>query len=198
MRRVIVSEFMSVDGVIEAPHEWHFPFWHDDMGKYKFDELFASDALLLGRVTYEGFAAAWPERSEGDHEADTPLDDERAFADRMNTMPKYIVSSSLKSADWQNSTIISENVPAEIAKLKQGAGGDLLIAGSADFVNSLLPHGLIDEYRLMIHPVVVGAGKRLFRDGLDTVALTLVDTVTFPTGVIVLTYHPADTAASTV
>lgn len=197
MRKVVVSEFLSVDGVMEAHDRWSGLSWHDDMETYKYDELVASDALLLGRVTYEIFAAAWPSLSEGDAPAaGSPEEGERLIADRMNGLPKYVVSTTLQNADWQNSTIISGDVPAEVAKLKAGAGGDILIYGSADLVNSLIPHSLIDEYRLMIQPVVAGSGKRLIRDGLDTVALKLVDTVTFPTGVVVLTYHRADLDAT--
>jgi dihydrofolate reductase len=181
MRKVIVSEFVTLDSVMEAPDQWQGPFWHDDMGTYKFDELFASDALLLGRVTYQGFADAWP-----------TITDEVGFADRMNSMRKYVVSTTMEEeqATWDNSRLIKENVPEEVRNLKQRSGQDILIFGSADLVNSLMPHDLIDEYRLMIHPVVVGSGKRLFRDGSDTTALRLVDTKTFPSGVIVLTYQP--------
>jgi dihydrofolate reductase len=194
MRKVVVSEFLSVDGVMEAHDRWSGLSWHDDMEKYKYDELLASDALLLGRVTYEIFAAAWPSLSEGDAPAaGSPEAGDRLIADRMNGLPKYVVYTTLKNADWQNSTIISADVLAEVAKLKEGTGGDILIYGSADLINSLIPHGLIDEYRLMIQPVVAGSGKRLFDDGLANIPLKLVDTTTFPTGVIVLTYHPADT-----
>jgi dihydrofolate reductase len=143
MRRVVVSEFVSLDGVMEAPDKWHFQFWHEEMGKYKYDELFASDALLLGRVTYEGFAAAWPSRAGDDD-----------FADRMNDLPKYVVSTSLEeSLEWNNSSLIKGNTAEEVSRLKQQPGQDILIAGSADLVNTLMPYGLIDEYRLMIHLV---------------------------------------------
>ena len=180
MRKIIVSEFVSLDGVMEAPHKWHFQFWHDEMGQYKLDELFASDALLLGRVTYQGFASAWPS-----------MTDEAGFADRMNNLPKYVVSTTLEEVEWTNSHLIKENVVEELAKLKEQPGQDVLIGGSADLVNSLMPHGLIDEYRLMVHPIVVGSGKRLFKDGVNTTILKLSDTKAFPSGVIVLTYVPA-------
>jgi dihydrofolate reductase len=179
MRKVVVSEFVTLDGVMEAPNEWQGPFWHDDMGKYKFDELFASDAMLLGRVTYEGFAAAWPS-----------LTDEFGFADRMNSMPKFVASTTLKDPTW-NATVINGNVAEEVARLKQQPGQDILVAGSADLVQTLMQHNLIDEYRLMVHPVVVGSGKRIFREGSAMTPLQLVDTQTFPSGVIVLTYRPA-------
>jgi len=183
MSKVVLSEFISLDGVIEEPHEWHFPFTDAGTGQYKFDELFAAGSLLLGRVTYEGFAAAWPS-----------MTDEQGFADRMNSLPKYVVSSTLESADWNNSTVIRENVVEEITRLKQQQGLDILIYGSAELANSLVPHGLIDEYRLMVHPIVVGRGKRLFSEGLDTTTLKLVETQTFSKGVVVLTYAPADAA----
>lgn len=179
MRKIIVSEFVALDGVMEAPHEWQGPFWHDEMGQYKFEELFASDALLLGRVTYEGFAAAWPS-----------MTDEAGFADRMNSLPKYVVSTTLDTAEW-NASLIKADVAAEIARLKAQPGQDILVFGSADLVRTLMQEGLIDEYRLMVHPVVVGKGKRLFGEGIDSTALQLVDTRTFPNGVMVLTYQPA-------
>ena len=185
MRKVVVSEFMSVDGVMEAPFEWQPAFWHDDIGSYKNEELFASDALLLGRVTYEGFASAWP-TMEGTGE----------FGERMNSMAKYVVSTTLEQANWTNSTIIREDVANEVARLKEQPGENILIAGSADLVRSLMRDDLIDEYRLMIHPVVAGQGKRLFADTSDLTSLRLVDSRTFPTGVIVLTYHRAEPADS--
>ena len=184
MRRVIVSEFVTLDGVMEAPDQWQFPFWHDDMGQYKFDELFVSDALLLGRVTYQAFAAAWPS-----------MTDEAGFADRMNSLPKFVVSTTLEAAEW-NASLIKENVAEEVARLKQQPGQDILVFGSADLVHTLMQQGLVDEYRLMIHPVVVGSGKRLFRDGVDTTALRLVETKTFPSGVVVLTYQPGEKEAA--
>ncbi len=181
MRKVIVSEFVSLDGVMEAPDQWHFPFFNEEAGKYKFDELFASDALLLGRVTYEGFAAAWPS-----------MTDEEGFADRMNSLPKYVVSTTLEEPlEWNNSTLIKGNIAEEVSRLKQQPGQDIAVHGSADLVNTLMQHDLIDEYRLMVHPVVVGSGKRLFKDGSDTTVLRLVETKTFSTGVVVLTYQPA-------
>jgi dihydrofolate reductase len=172
MRKVVVSEFVSLDGVMEAPDKWHFPFFNEEARKYKFDELFASDALLLGRVTYEGFAAAWPSRSNGEGFTDRPtMDDEKAF-------------------EWNNSTLIEGNVAEEASRLKQQSGKDILVFGSAELVNTLMQHDLIDEYRLIVFPVVVGSGKRLFRDGSDTKALRLVDAKPFSSGVVVLTYQP--------
>ncbi len=181
MRKVVVSEFVSLDGVMEAPDKWHFQFWHEEMGKYKYDELFASDALLLGRVTYQGFAAAWPS-----------MTDEAGFADRMNSLPKFVVSTTLEEPlEWNNSTLIKENVAEEVSKLKQQPGQDVLIYGSADLVHTLMQHDLIDEYRIMVHPVVVGSGKRLFRDGSDTKVLRLVETRMLGPDVVVLSYRPS-------
>ncbi len=180
MRKIIVSEFVSVDGVMEDPG-WTFQFESEEKDQFKFDELAASDALLLGRVTYEGFAAAWPQMEEqtGDYGA------------WMNSYPKYVVSTTLEQAEWNNSTIIEDNIVEEISHLKQQSGKDILVFGSGDLVNTLLEHDLVDEYRFMIFPVVVGSGKRLFGDGLDTTILNLTETKTLGSGVVVLTYQPA-------
>ena len=185
MRKVVMTEFVTLDGVMEAPIKWSVPFRCDEGAKFKHDELFASDALLLGRVTYEGFAAAWP-AMEGTGD----------FGERMNAIPKYVVSTTLTDPAWNNTTVIPGDVPAAIASLKAQDGRDILLSGSADLVNSLIPTGLIDEYRLMVHPVVVGQGKKLFADGLDTTTLRLVDTRPFSTGIVVLTYAPASSQTS--
>lgn len=179
MRKVVVTEYVTLDGVMEAPNKWSFQFWTEESAQFKFDELFASDALLLGRVTYEGFAAAWP-----------TMKDDAGFADRMNSLPKYVVSTTLQELEWNNSRLIRENVAEEVARLKREPGGDILVAGSADLVSTLMQHDLVDEYRLMVHPVVVGSGKRLFSEGSDKTVLKLVDTRTFSSGVVVLTYQP--------
>ncbi len=182
MRKLIVSEFVSVDGVVENP-SWTFQFSGEEQEKFKFDELSASDALLLGRATYEGFAAAWPQMAEQTGE----------YGAMMNGYPKYVVSTTLEeSLEWNNSTLIKGNVAEEINKLKQQPGKDILVFGSGDLVNSLMQHDLIDEYRLMVFPVVVGGGKRLFQVANDTKALRLVDTKVFGSGVVVLTYQPED------
>jgi dihydrofolate reductase len=178
MRKVVVSMFMTLDGVTEAPHEWSFPFWTDEIGKFKHAELFASDALLLGRVTYQGFAAAWPSRT-----------DEQGYADRINSLPKYVVSTTLEKPEWNNSTLIKANVAEAIAKLKQRPGQDIVIHGSNTLVRALMPHHLIDEYRLLVYPIVLGSGKRLFRDG-SKATLKLVETKTFGSGVVLLRYQP--------
>ena len=186
MRRIIVSEFVTLDGVMEDPGGaekskhggWSFQFWSDEAGKYKHDELFASDALLLGRVTYQGFADAWSSRT-----------DDAGFADRMNNLPKFVVSATLKQVEWNNSRLIKGNVAEEVSRLKQQAGQDILIAGSSQLVRTLMQDNLIDEYRLMVHPVVLGGGKRLFADGRHT-TLKLAGPKTFSSGVVVLTYEP--------
>ena len=170
MRRIVVSEFVTLDGVMEDPGGaeafdrggWAFQFERGPDGdKFKLDEVLEADALLLGRKTYEGFAKAWP-----------TVTDEVGFAEKMNSMPKYVVSSTLESADWNNSTVINGDVVEEVAKL----GGNILVAGSAQLVQTLMDHDLVDEYRLMIYPVLLGSGKRLFKDGVDQTALQLVET----------------------
>jgi dihydrofolate reductase len=188
MRKVIVSEFVTLDGVMEDPGGaekfeyggWTMPYWNEEIGKVKFDELFASDALLLGRVTYQGFAAAWPGRT-----------DEAGFADKMNGLPKYVVSPTLEKVEWNNSRLIKGNVAEEISRLKQQPGQDILIAGSGVLVRTLMQHDLIDDYRLLVYPVVLGSGKRLFQDGSNT-TLRLVETKTFRSGVVLLHYQPAN------
>ncbi len=181
MRKIIASEYITLNGIMEDPGGggWSFPFWNEEAAQFKFDELFASDALLLGRVTYEGFAQAWPS-----------MKDEQGFAERMNSIPKYVVSTTLSQATWNNSKIIKDNVVEEITMLKQQPGQDILIAGSANLVNTLMQHNLIDEYKLMLHPILVGKGKRLFSDGIAKQVLKLVDTKAFSTGVVILTYQP--------
>lgn len=177
MSKIIVSEFITADGVIAEPH-WTFPYWSDEIAAYKFEELFSIDALLLGRVTYEGFAQAWPSQK-----------DEQGYADRMNGLPKHVVSSTLQTADWNNSTVISGDVIAEITRLRQQPDYKLLIFGSGALIKSLSDAGLIDEYRLLVYPLALGKGQRLF-DGIDA-KLQLTETKSFPTGVVALHYTPA-------
>ncbi|GAC1482548.1 MAG: dihydrofolate reductase family protein [Ktedonobacteraceae bacterium] len=181
MRKIVVSEYVTLDGVMEDPGGggWSFPFWNEEAAKYKFDELFASDALLLGRVTYEGFAKAWP-----------AMKDELGFADRMNSLPKYVVSTTLSEGTWNNTRVIKEHVVEEIAALKQQPGLDILVGGSAELVHTLMRHGLVDEYKLMIHPIVVGKGKRLFKDGIDRRIMKLAETKSFSSGIVILIYRP--------
>jgi dihydrofolate reductase len=190
MGRIVVTEFVSVDGVMEDPGGgetfdrggWAFRFERGPEGdKYKFDELLESEALLLGRVTYQGFAKAWP-----------TITDEVGFADKMNSMPKYVVSSTLKDAEWNNSTVITGDVVDEIRTLVHGIGGNILVAGSATLVATLVEHDLVDEYRLMVYPIVLGAGKRLFKDTHGpTSALKLVEAKAVDSGIVFHTYRKA-------
>ncbi len=182
MRKIVSGLFISLDGVIEAPHEWHFPYFNDEMGAAVDEQMQAADTMLLGRVTYQEFASFWP----------TQTKDEIDIADHMNNTPKVVVSTTLDHVDdWQNSTLIKDNVAEEITKLKNQPGKDIGMTGSATLVRSLLRDGLLDELRLLVHPIVVGRGKRLFPDGVDQAPLKLVDSKTFSTGVLYLTYQPA-------
>jgi dihydrofolate reductase len=186
MGKVVVSQFISLDGVVEDPGGaeefdrggWAFKFDRGPEGdKFKLDEVMTSEALLLGRVTYEGFAKAWPSRS-GD------------FADKFNGMPKYVVSTTLKDPEWNNSTVIDGDVAEAVAELKRDVDGDILVNGSVQLVQALMEHGLVDEYRLMVFPTVLGGGKRLFGETSDAAALRLVDTR--PAGeTLILIYEPA-------
>ena len=181
-RTLAATLFMTLDGVVEAPDKWSFPFWSDETGKFKSDELRATDALLLGRVTYEGFAAAWPGRK-----------DEEGFADRFNSMPKYVASKTSKKLEWNNSHLIMGDLAAEVSKLKQQPGHDIVIHGSPTLIRSLLPHDLIDEYRLLVYPIVLGRGKRLF-DETSQAKLKLAESETFSKGVVKLVYRRDDEA----
>ena len=184
MRKIVVSEFVSLDGVMEDPG-WTFQFESEDRDQFKFDELAAADALLLGRTTYEGFAAAWPQMAEQTGE----------YGAWMNGYPKYVASTTLEEPLEWNASLLGDDIAEEISSLKQQDGKDILVFGSADLVNTLVEHDLVDEYRLMIFPVIVGNGKRLFADGIDTKNLELVDMKTFDVGAVVLTYKPAGTEA---
>jgi dihydrofolate reductase len=182
MRKIAAAEFLSLDGVMESPDKWHFPYFNEEMGQALEEGFAASDAMLMGRVNYEEWVAFWPEQDP----------EENPMAAQMNSMQKYVVSTTLEEPlDWQNSTLINENVAEEIAKLKQGEGGDIVISGSGSLVRSLLQYGLLDELKLMIHPILVGSGKRLFEEGEEQTKLQLVDSKTFSTGVLYLTYQPA-------
>jgi dihydrofolate reductase len=182
---------MTLDGLMEAPggedslgerSGWSIPFFSEETAKFKLDELLASDALLMGRVTYQIHAAAWPS-----------MTDEEGFADRMNSQPKYVVSTTLERVEWNNSRLIRGNIPEEVKKLKQEVQRNILIDGGSDLVNVLMQHDLIDEYRLLVHPVVVGKGKRLFREGSQKKEFRLVEARALGTGVVALTYQPAET-----
>jgi len=181
MTRIVVTEFISLDGVIEEPR-WTFQFERGPAGQsFKYDELFASEALLLGRVTYQGFAQAWPSMGTDD------------FGRRMNSIPKYVVSSTLTGAEaaWGPTTVLNGDVVAEITKLKAQPGGDLLVEGSARLAQTLIRHGLVDDYRLMVFPIVLGAGQRLFPPEMtDPARLTLTEAKPDRDGVMLLTYQP--------
>jgi dihydrofolate reductase len=184
---LIVSEFVTLDGVVEAPggepthpHSgWVIDFSGEEQYEYKLQEVRDAESLLIGRVTYEGFVEAWPER-DGE------------FADKMNAMPKYVVSSMLSAPlDWNNSTVLAGDIAAEVAQLKQQNAGPILVAGSATLVAFLIEHDLVDELRLMVFPVFVGGGKRFFPESLQKKSFRLADSTTFPSGVVVSTYEPS-------
>ena len=177
MRKIVVTEFMSLDGVMEEPR-WTFKYWNDEIAKFKGEESSASDALLLGRVTYQGFAAAWPQsKAEG--------------ADYFNSVRKYVVSESLdEPLEWNNSTLLKDNIVEQITNLKQQDGKDIAVHGSATLVQTLMQHDLVDRYRLLVYPVVLGKGKRLFEEGA-TATLKLLESRSFSSGVAALVYEPA-------
>ena len=183
MRRVVAAEFLSLDGVMESPDKWHFPYFDEEMGQAVAEGFAAADAMLMGRVNYEEWAAFWPGQDP----------EENPMAAQMNAMKKYVVSTTLEEPlGWSNSTLIEGNEFAEeIEKLKYRPGEDIVISGSGALVRSLLGYGLLDELKLMIHPIVVGSGKRLFEEGEGQTKLELVDSRTFSTGVLYLTYRPA-------
>lgn len=187
MRKLVVTEFVSLDGVFQAPgpdgsgfkyEGWTFPYGNEEFMQFKTKELEESEMQLLGRVTYDSFAKAWPER-KGDW-----------FSDKFNAMPKYVVSKTLKKATWQNSHIISDNVIEEVKKLKNGSGGDIDVHGSGQLVRFLLDNHLVDQINILLYPVVLGSGKKLFDDA-QMAKLELVESKPFSTGVVQLIYHPA-------
>jgi dihydrofolate reductase len=187
MGRIVVTEFVSLDGVVEDPGGsedfehggWSFAFSRGEEGdKFKLDETLEADALLLGRVTYEGFAAAWPARDD-------------PFADKFNEMPKYVVSSTLEDPEWNNSTVLSGDLAEEVAKLTQDHDGDVVVHGSPQLVHALVEDDLVDELRLMVFPVVLGKGKRLFGETSDKKSLRLADSKMVGDGVAILVYEPA-------
>ncbi|MFL6137916.1 MAG: dihydrofolate reductase family protein [Frankiaceae bacterium] len=178
MSKVTAAEYVGLDGVVEAP-QWTAPFWSEDLATAQKDLLFANDALLLGRVTYEGFAAAWPS-----------MTDEAGFAERMNSMPKHVATRTLTDLEWNATALPGDAVDAVRELKERGDDTNYLIYGSPTLVNALLPHGLVDEYRLMTFPVVVGSGRRLFDEG-PAATLRLVDSWMTTTGVAMLSYAPA-------
>ena len=184
MRKLTVAEFISLDGVVEAPDTWHFPYLNDEMMDVVGSQMADSDTMLLGRVTYEEFASYWP------HQAS-----DVEMADFMNSTPKLVASTTLDAVDWQNSTLIKGDVAEELAELKQQPGKNISITGSPTLVRSLLRDNVLDELQLLVHPIVVGSGKRLFDAGSGPIPLDLVKSTTFSTGVLSLTYTPASAPA---
>lgn len=190
MGKIVVTEFVSLDMVMEAPggepgyaHTgWVFPYQEGDQMKFKLDETLAADVLLLGRRTYESFAGAWPER-----------EDDQGFADKMNEMPKYVVTSSTEPLEWNNSTALDGPIEESVPKLKEQIDGEILVAGSRTLVHALLLAGLVDELRLMVFPVILGSGGRVFPESADKIDLELKDDRRYESGVQVLTYHPTVT-----
>lgn len=178
MRKIVAGLFMSLDGVVESPEEWHFPYFNDEMGEIVGGQMAEADTMLFGRKTYEGFAAYWP-------------DSEDDFAAHMNNTPKLVASTTLNKVEWQNSTLIRGNAADELREIKEQPGKNIAITGSVVLVQSLLRDGLIDELNLLIHPIAVGSGQRLFAEG-DRVPLKLVSSRTLSTGVIHAVYAPAD------
>lgn len=187
MGKIVVTEFISLDGVMEDPGgvenaghgAWTFEFDRGEEGnKFKLDELRDSEAQLLGRVTYEGFAAAWPS-----------MEDEAGFAEKMNSMPKYVVSSTLREATWNNTTILSGNFAEEVGKLREEVDGSILVAGSAQLVQGLIAHDLLDELRLMVFPVLLGSGKRLFDETSCAHRLRLTESGTVGEGIATLVFE---------
>jgi dihydrofolate reductase len=188
--RLVVTEYVSLDGVIEDPvgmegtglGDWTGPFERGPEGdKFKHEELFASDALLLGRRTYEGFAAVWP-----------TVKDETGFAERINSLPKFVASKTIRKADWNNSSVLEGDLADEVRSLKDGSAGDILVYGSVAVVHALMPHGLVDEFRLMVYPTILGRGKRLFPDGVKA-ALRLVECKQLGSGIVLLRYDATQT-----
>ncbi len=191
MSKIVISTFVTLDGVMEDPGGsegfqhggWQLPFFDQDLGTGVLEELFAADALLLGRVTYQHFAAAWPS-----------LTDEEGFADRMNSLPKFVASTTLQEPLAWNAILLKGDVAEAVAELKRQPGQSILVQGSSELAQTLMRHSLIDEYRLWVHPVVVGSGKRPFHDGIPPTTLRLVGTQVTSTGVVRLTYQPAQQA----
>lgn len=178
MRKIIAGLFMSLDGVVEAPEKWHFPYLNEEMGAAVGSMQAQADTLLLGRVTYESFASVWPHQTG-------------EMADRLNGIRKLVVSTTLEKAEWANSTVLGGDVVEELTRLKRQPGKDISVSGSITLTRALLHAGLIDDLHLLVHPIVLGAGRRLFEDGTEQRKLALAGSATFGTGVVHLTYQPA-------
>ncbi len=183
MGRIVVTEFISLDGVVEAPHEWHFPYFDDAMGKVIEAGMETSSAFLMGRKLYDEWSSYWPEQGP-----------EVPFSEFINTIPKYVLSTTLKDPTWQNTHVIETDVEAAVRELKQKPGRELQVHGSGDLLRWLLERDLVDELNLEIHPVVVGDGLRLFPERGQTHDLVLVESRSTPSGVTILSYRPAGRA----
>ncbi len=179
MRKIVAGLYISLDGVVEAPETWHFPYLNDEMREVIGSQMAAADTMLLGRRTYEVFAAYWPDKGS-----------EVELADQINATPKLVASTTLESVEWRNSSLIKGDVAEELRRLKQEPGTDISITGSATLVRSLLRAGVLDELRLLVHPIIVGGGRRLFEGTFDRVPLKLIESRTLKTGVLYLTYAP--------
>jgi dihydrofolate reductase len=182
MRKIVAGLWLTLDGVMEAPEKWSFPYQNDEVGQAIGAQFAASDAMLLGRRTYEEFAAVWPQRTSAEF---------GPVADAMNNTPKYVVSSTLDKVSWHNSTLIQGNMVEELTNLKQQPGKNIAISGSGALVRSLLHEGLLDELQLFVCPVIVGDGKRLFANDGEQTPLRLINSKAFGTGVLSLVYAPA-------
>lgn len=190
MRKIIVSVYTTLDGVMEAPEKWAGQFWNEEHGKYARDLLFASDALLMGRETYEVFAASWPFRTAAD---DGP--GAVGFVERINNLAKFVASTTLKEPlEWHNSHLLTEPIAEAVATLKQQPGQNIVMYGAGPLAHTLIQHSLIDELRVWVHPLVWGNGVRLFSNASDVPVFRLVETRTFSSGVVVLSYQPGRTA----
>ena len=178
MSKIISSFFISLDGVVEAPDQWHFPYFDDAMGEIVGKSMETTTAMLMGRKLYDEWASYWPEQGP-----------EVPFSEYINTIPKYVLSTTLKDAKWQNTTVISDDVASQVQKLKEATEGDIGMSGSATTVRWLLANGLLDELNLLVHPIAVGSGQRLFEDP-TTYPLDLLSSTTLDTGVLHLRYAP--------
>jgi dihydrofolate reductase len=183
MRKVVVSTYVTLDGVFEDP-AWSAPYWSDEAQQFARDQLWSSDALLLGRTTYDEFAAAWPTQEWIEREGE--------FADRMNSLPKYVASKTLEEPlEWSNSHFLKGDVAEEVGKLKQESGQDILMYSSVALMHTLMENDLIDQYRLWVHPLILGSGRQLFPEGTKKTELKLVDATTLSNGVVVLDHQRA-------